>query len=108
MKRVMRTIVKVVNQNKRNWVDTLRPKGVELGKPHLLHEYSGRDLVRENEGIGGRGIGKKRMTSCNKYEMLERYEGKLSRTVLRGGEESNRLVLSRRFITAESAEYTEF
>jgi len=26
MKSVMRTIVRVVNSNKRNWVDTLRPK----------------------------------------------------------------------------------
>jgi hypothetical protein len=31
------------------------------------------------------------------YEMLERYEGKLSRTVLRRGEASNRLILSLRF-----------
>ncbi|NAS88817.1 hypothetical protein C4E24_03640 [ANME-1 cluster archaeon AG-394-G21] len=29
MKSVMRTIVRVVNYVKRNWVDTLRPKGVE-------------------------------------------------------------------------------
>jgi hypothetical protein len=29
MKSVMRTIVRVVNLNKRNWVDTLRPKGAE-------------------------------------------------------------------------------
>ncbi len=66
-----------------------------------------------NDGLWGRGFGKKRMTSCNEryrgtkfaltrkgadlpngvslydggkpvnYEMLERYEGKLSRTVLR-------------------------
>jgi hypothetical protein len=27
----MRTIVRVVNYDKRNWVDTLRPKGVESG-----------------------------------------------------------------------------
>ena len=38
------------------------------------------------------------------YEMLERYEGKLSRTVLRQGGASNRPILSLRFITAESAE----
>ena len=42
------------------------------------------------------------------YEMLERYEGKLSRTVLRQGGASNRPILSLRFITAESAETTEF
>lgn len=29
MKSVMRTIVRVVKVNKRNWVDTLRPKGTE-------------------------------------------------------------------------------
>ena len=103
MKSVMRTIVRVVNYDKRNWVDTLRPKGVEschngyrnvienghmipgskmaskasivicdveLGKPYMLPESLGRDLVRVNDGIEGRGIGKKRMTSCN-----ERYRG---------------------------------
>jgi len=98
MKSVMQTIVRVVISNKRNWVDTLRPKGaesdhngyldvmgngqmvlgsqmaskafivicdVELGKPYMLPESLGRDLVRVNDGIEGRGIGKKRMTSCN-------------------------------------------
>ncbi len=38
---------------------------VELGKPYMLPELPGRDLVRVNDGIEGRGIGKKRMTSCN-------------------------------------------
>ncbi len=38
---------------------------VELGKLHALPEYPGRDPVRENNGAGGRGIGKKQMTSCN-------------------------------------------
>jgi len=38
---------------------------VELGKPYMLPEFPGRDLVRVNDGIEGRGIGKKRMTSCN-------------------------------------------
>nr|AAU83419.1 hypothetical protein GZ28B8_15 [uncultured archaeon GZfos28B8]QNO58290.1 hypothetical protein IGEJHNFM_00006 [Methanosarcinales archaeon ANME-1 ERB7] len=99
----MRTIVRVVIYDKRNWVDTLRPKGmepdhngcrdamgdgprvlgsemaskafiiisdVELGKPYMLPESPGRDPVRVNDGIEGRGIGKKRMTSCN-----ERYRG---------------------------------
>jgi hypothetical protein len=102
MKSVMRTIVRVVNSNKRNWVDTLRPKGaesvhngywdvmgngqtvlgsqmaskafigicdVELGKPYMLPESPGRDPVRVNDGIEGRGIGKKRMTSCNEAYM---------------------------------------
>lgn len=98
MKSVMRTIARVVNYDKRNWVDTLRPKGVEfghngyhnvmeyghaipgskmaskafiiicdveLGKPYMLPESLGRDPVRENDGIEGRGIGKKRMVSFN-------------------------------------------
>jgi len=43
---------------------------VELGKPYMLLEPPGRDPVRVNDGIEGRGIGKKRMTSCN-----ERYRG---------------------------------
>ncbi len=38
---------------------------VELGKPYMLPDSPGRDLVRVNDGIEGRGIGKKRMTSCN-------------------------------------------
>jgi hypothetical protein len=38
---------------------------VELGKPYMLPELPGRDLVRVNDGIDGRGIGKKRMASCN-------------------------------------------
>ena len=31
----------------------------------MLPESLGRDLVRVNDGIEGRGIGKKRMTPCN-------------------------------------------
>jgi RNA-directed DNA polymerase len=38
---------------------------VELGKPHKLPEYPGIDPVRANDGLGGRGFDKKRMTSCN-------------------------------------------
>ena len=38
---------------------------VELGKPYMLPENPGSDPVRVNDGIEGRGIGKKRMTSCN-------------------------------------------
>jgi hypothetical protein len=140
---------------------------VELGKPYMLPEYPGRNSVRSNNGIEGRGGGKKRMTACNEAyrgskfaltrkgadlpevfrcmnggkptnvsssitpktgerltdaqmsvnglqtritkaviemrtaaryrkgcEMLERYEGKLSRTVLRRGGVSNRFLLS--------------
>jgi len=38
---------------------------VELGKPNMLPENLGSDPVRVNDGIVGRGIDKKRMTSCN-------------------------------------------
>jgi len=31
----------------------------------MLPENPGSDLVRANDGIGGRGIGKKRMSICN-------------------------------------------
>jgi hypothetical protein len=98
MKSIMRIIVRVVIYDKRNWVDTRRPKGAEschngywnvigdgktilgskmaskaftsicdgeFGKPSMLPESLGRDLVRVNEGIEGREIGKKRMKSCN-------------------------------------------
>ena len=98
MKSVMRTIVRVVSDDKRNWTDTLKPKGmesdyndwqciirngqvvpglkmaskafinirdVELGKPYMLPKYSGRNSVRSDDGIEGRGIGKKRMSVCN-------------------------------------------
>ena len=98
MKSVMRTIVRVVNSNKRKRTVTLRPKGmesdhngywnvmgneqtipglqmaskafviicdVELGKPYMLLAKLGRNPARENDGIDGRGIDKKRMTSCN-------------------------------------------
>jgi len=98
MKNVKRTIVRVVSDDKRNWTDTLKPKGmesdyndwqciirngqvvsgskmaskvfisirdVELGKPYMLPKYSGRNSVRSNDGIEGRGIGKKRMSVCN-------------------------------------------
>ncbi len=43
---------------------------VERGKPYMLPESQGRDLVRVNDGLEGRGFGKKRMASCN-----ERYRG---------------------------------
>jgi hypothetical protein len=37
----------------------------ELGKPYMLPEKLGSDPVRVNDGIEGRGIGKKRMLICN-------------------------------------------
>ena len=39
---------------------------VELGKPYSLPGYSGSDPVRANEGLEGRGFGKKRMSICNR------------------------------------------
>jgi len=98
MKSIIRTIERVVTQDKRKWTVTLRPKGtksdyngcryvigngqmisglqmaskvfiiicdVELGKPYMPPEKPGSDPVRANDDIEGRGIGKKRMTSCN-------------------------------------------
>jgi len=98
MKSVMRTTKRVVTQDERKRIVTLRPKGmkpdyngcgdvvgdgqmvsgsqvaskvftiicdVELGKPHKLPENPGSDPVRINDGIVGRGIGKKRMAACN-------------------------------------------
>ena len=98
MKSVMRTTKRVVTQDERKRIVTLRPKGtkpdytgyrdvigdgqmvsgsqvaskafiiicdVELGKPHKFPEYPGSDPVRANDGLGGRGIDKKRMSICN-------------------------------------------
>ncbi|KAF5420612.1 MAG: hypothetical protein C5S44_08100 [Candidatus Methanocomedens sp.] len=38
---------------------------MELGKPYLLPECLGNDLARGNDGLEGRGIGKKRRATCN-------------------------------------------
>jgi len=117
MKSIMRIIGRVVIYDKRNWVDTLKPKGTEsdhngchdvmgdgqtilgskmaskafigicdgdLGKPSMLPESPGRDLVRVNEGIEGRGIGKKRMTSCN-----EAYRGSTCALTRKGADVPN-------------------
>ena len=98
MKSVMRTIERVVTQNKRNRIVTLKPKGtksdyngyrdvigneqmvsgsqmasktftiicdIELGKPNMLPENSGRDPARANDGIMDKGIDKKQMSICN-------------------------------------------
>ena len=98
MKSITRTIVRVVNIDKRKRTVTLIPKGeesdyngwiyvignghmvpglqmaskvfiiicdVELGKPYMLPEKPGSDPVRANDGIEGRGFGKKRMLICN-------------------------------------------
>jgi len=98
-KNVMRTIERVVTQDKRKRIFTLKPKGtksdyngcwdvigngqtvsglqmaskaftiicdIELGKPNMLPENLGRDPVRANNGIVGKGIDKKRMSICNR------------------------------------------
>ena len=98
MKSITRTIVRVVNVDKRKRAVTLIPKGeeldyngwiyvignghtvpglqmaskvfiiicdVELGKPYMLPEKPGSDPARANDGIEGRGFGKKRMSICN-------------------------------------------
>jgi hypothetical protein len=72
MKSIMRTIVRVVMGNGQ-MIPGLKMAskafiiicGAELGKPYMLLESPGSDPVRANEGIEGRGIGKKRMASCN-------------------------------------------
>ena len=38
---------------------------IELGKPNMLPENPGRDPVRANDGIVGKGIDKKQMSICN-------------------------------------------
>ena len=98
-KSVMRTIERVVTQDKRKRIVTLKPKStksdyngcedvigngqtvsglqmaskvftiicdIELGKPNMLPENPGRDPVRANDGIVGKGIDKKRMSICNR------------------------------------------
>ena len=104
MKSVMRTIVRIVNANKRNWT-ALKPKGtesdyngscfiigngqmvpglkmaskvsiiicdIELGKPYVLPKM-GRNSVRSNDGIEGRGDGKKRRATCNELYRGSRF-----------------------------------
>ena len=129
MKSVMRTIGRVVTQDKRKRTVTLRPKGtkpdytgyrdvmgngqtvsgsqvaskafiiicdVELGKPHKLLEYPGRDPVRANDGLGGRGIDKKRMASCN-----EMYRGSKFALTRNGADLSSGISLHERRQTCE-------
>ncbi|NQE53543.1 hypothetical protein C5S29_08115 [ANME-1 cluster archaeon GoMg3.2] len=102
----MRTIERVVTQDKRKRTVTLRPKGtksdyndcrgvvgngqtvsvlqmaskafisicdIELGKPNMLPENPGSDPVRANDGIGGRGIDKKRRAACNELYMGSKF-----------------------------------
>ena len=123
MKSVMRTIERVVTQDKRKRI-ALRPKGtkldyngcedvignghtvsglqmaskvftiicdVELGKPNMLPENPGRDPVRANDGIVGKGIDKKRMTSCN-----EVYRGSKFALTLKGADLSSGVSLHER------------
>nr|QNO48128.1 hypothetical protein LLFDKFJJ_00012 [Methanosarcinales archaeon ANME-2c ERB4] len=125
----MRTIERVVTQDKRKRTVTLRPKGtksdyndcrgvvgngqtvsglqmaskafisicdVELGKPNMLPENPGSDPVRVNDGIVGRGIDKKRMTSCN-----EMYRGSKFASTRKGADLSNGVSLHERRQTCE-------
>jgi hypothetical protein len=69
---------------------------VELGKPYMLPESLGRDLVRVNDGIEGRGIGKKRMTSCN-----EAYRGSKFALTRKGADLPNGVSLYERRQTCE-------
>ena len=129
MKSVMRTIERVVTQDKRKRTVTLRPKGmksdyndcggvvgngqtvsglqmaskvfisicdVELGKPNMLPENPGSDPVRVNDGIVGRGIDKKRMTSCN-----EMYRGSKFALTRNGADLSSGISLHERRQTCE-------
>ena len=129
MKSIMRTIERVVTQDKRNRIVTLEPKGtksdyngcrdvvgneqtvsglqmaskvftiicvVELGKPNMLPENLGRDPVRANDGIVGKGIDKKRMTSCN-----EVYRGSKFALIRNGADLSSGISLHERRQTCE-------
>jgi len=69
---------------------------VELGKPYMLPELLGRDLVRVNDGIVGRGSGKKRMTSCN-----EAYRGSKFVLTRKGADLPNGVSLYERRQTSE-------
>lgn len=45
----------------------------ELGKPNLLPEWPGNDLARGNDGLEGRGIGKKQMATCNELYRCSKF-----------------------------------
>ena len=64
---------------------------VELGKPHKLLEYPGSHPVRANDGLGGRGFDKKRMTSCN-----EMYRGSKFALTRKGADLSSGVSLHER------------
>ncbi len=46
---------------------------IELGKPNMLPENPGRDPVRANDGIVGKGIDKKRMSICNRSNIGSKF-----------------------------------
>ncbi len=64
---------------------------VELGKPNMLPDKPGIDPVRAIDGIVGRGIDKKRMTSCN-----EVYRGSNFALTRNGADLSNGVSLHER------------
>ena len=69
---------------------------VELGKPNMLPENPGSDPVRVNDGIVGRGIDKKRTTSCN-----EVYRGSKFALTRKGADLSSGVSLHERRQTCE-------
>ena len=129
MKSIMRTIERVVTQDKRKRIVTLKPKGtksdyngckdvigngqmisglqmaskaftiicdIKLGKPNMLPEIPGRDPVRANDGIVGKGIDKKQMASCN-----EMYRGSKFALTRNGADLSSGISLHERWQTCE-------
>jgi hypothetical protein len=69
---------------------------IELGKPNMLPENLGSDPVRVNDGIVGRGIDKKQMTSCN-----EMYRGSKFASTRKGADLSSGVSLHERRQTCE-------
>ena len=69
---------------------------VELGKPNMLPDKPGIDLVRVIDGIVGRGIDKKRMTVCN-----ELYRGSNFALTRKGADLSSGVSLHERRQTCE-------
>jgi hypothetical protein len=69
---------------------------IELGKPNMLLESLGSDLVRENDGIVGIGIDKKRMAACN-----ELYRGSKFALTRKGADLSSGVSLHERGQTCE-------
>ena len=67
MKSIMRTIVRVVNYDKRNWVDTLRPKGTESDHNGCL------DVMGDGKTIHGLNMASKAFISICGAELGKPY-----------------------------------